>query len=59
MDRIDRPGAEGLFVRTALDRLGNREIQRLMSDVNQAEILAAVIQKKKEESERDMNDKIG
>lgn len=59
MDRVDRPGAEGPLVRTALDRLGNNDIQRLMSNLNQAETLAALVQKKKEETEKDMHGKIG
>ncbi|WP_406191813.1 hypothetical protein OG331_47475 [Streptomyces sp. NBC_01017] len=59
MTRVDRQGSDGPLRMTALDRLGNREIQKLMADYNTADALSRLVQKKKEESEKDMLDKIG
>ncbi|MEV7891237.1 hypothetical protein ACWD3I_43605 [Streptomyces sp. NPDC002817] len=62
MDRVDRTEADGPLIRTALsslDRMGNHEIQRIMSQSNLAQTLAGLIQKKKDEAEKDALGKIG
>ena len=59
MTRADRSGVESPILMSALDRLGNREIQRIMSDYGTTDSLIRLVQKKKDETEKDTIDKIG